>query len=276
MRHQDRMWREPPGTLGVEPGEVHVWRVGLDIPEQGVQACYQVLSEDERQRAERYCFDRDRQRFVACRGALRMILGRYMGVDPAWLRFVYGPQGKPSLDPQRSTHGMDAGTLRYNVAYARELGLIAVACRRKVGVDIEYQWPELATLDVARRFFSAAEIEEFSALPEAERVEAFFNGWTRKEAYLKALGEGPSYPLRAITVSLTPGQPARLLAASGEFKPGGPWTLLSLDATDNRATGRYAAALAVEGRSWRLRCWQFSGWQSTRSVDEVADALGVY
>ncbi|MHB1293549.1 MAG: 4'-phosphopantetheinyl transferase family protein [Anaerolineae bacterium] len=260
MRYHDSFWRQPPDVWRIDPGAVHVWRVALNAPEEHIEACYQLLSEEERLRAERYCFDEDRRHFVACRGALRTILGRYLGVAPAWLRFACAPQGKPFLDPQCA----DTDALRYNVAQARGLGLVAVAARREVGVDIEYVWQDLATPEAAQRFLSPAEYAEFAALPEAERTEAFFNGWTRKEAYLKALGAGPSFPLRACAVSLAPGQPARLLAAPNQAGRSQDWSLISLD-----ADGGYAAALVVEGFSWRLHCWQFTAWP----VGEPAKAL---
>jgi 4'-phosphopantetheinyl transferase len=212
-----------------------------------VRACFEVLSPDERQRAARYHFQRDREHFCVARGALRSILGDYLNRPPARISFSYGPYGKPALD------GVAGGArLRFNVAHSHGLALYAVTLDRETGVDVELVRDDFPTFDIAERFFSEAEVAAWRALPPDERAGAFFDCWTRKEAYIKARGEGLSLPLHEFTVSL--GESPRLLSAGDDPREASRWSLIEL----HPATG-YRAALAVEGDAPAVRCWQWRG-----------------
>ncbi|NLG49319.1 MAG: 4'-phosphopantetheinyl transferase superfamily protein [Chloroflexi bacterium] len=251
--------------VDIPKGEVHVWQTGLEVPAACIERLYATLSEDERQRAARYRFDRDRQHFIVARGALRGILGDYVGVDPARLRFVYTPYGKPSLDP-----AFDGGELRFNLSHAGGMALYAVTRGREVGIDLEPLRPESAddanTLSVARQFFSPWEVQELLTLPMELRGLAFYNCWTRKEAYIKARGEGLSLPLDQFDVSLAPGQPARLLRAR-DSQEATRWSLAALE-----PGAGYVGALVVEGplgeikyRQWTMPLAEGLGiWRSGR------------
>jgi 4'-phosphopantetheinyl transferase len=221
---------------------VHVWRLALDLPPAALDACRAVLSPDEHARAARLFSDQHRRRFVAARGLLRTILGRHLDEAPQAVRFAYGAHGKPAL----------AGdvALRFNLAHSHELALVAVAEEREVGVDLERLRPEVAVLDIARRFFSSAEHRALHAAPPAERQLTFFRLWTCKEACVKATGEGVARALRATDVVLGP-DTAQLRPPA---EPGGParWALHEL-----RPDAGYAGALAVEGAGWRLSCWRW-------------------
>jgi 4'-phosphopantetheinyl transferase len=203
----------------------------------------QVLSADERDRAARFHFDRDRRRFMAGRGLLRLILARYLDRPPGSLRLSYGPRGKPALAESRGTP-----PLRFNVSHAAGLALYAVGRDRELGVDVERIAPELEA-GIAERFFSPREVAALARVPPDRRSESFFACWTRKEAYVKAKGDGLALGLDQFDVSLAPGEPAALLHVDGDPGETVRWSLLALDP----GTG-YAAALAVEGAGWRLSC----------------------
>jgi len=227
---------------GLPEDEVHIWEVDLDCPPERSPALLDCLSQDERARAQRFRFDRDRDRFVAARVALREILGRCIGLPAHEIVFEYGPYGKPALESPAG-----AG-VEFNVSHCEGLALIAVAAGRRVGVDLERIVSGASRQRIAERFFSPAEIAALRALPAASQDEAFFACWTRKEAYIKARGEGLSIPLDEFSVSLAPGEPAALLDCSFAEDEVRNWSLQSLAPAPG-----FVAALAVEGRDWRLR-----------------------
>ena len=237
-------WREPPGTLRLSDDEVHVWRISLDTPPAILESLWVTLSLDEQERANRYRFTRHRQAFIARRGRLRNLLGRYLDYDPASLQFSYNPFGKPALQP-----GI-AGHLCFNLSHSQDLALFAFARQTDIGVDIERQRSDFDHLQVAERFFSTREREELSALPIAIRAEAFFLCWTRKEAFIKAHGEGLSLPLDLFDVTITPGRPARLVASRLGIEAPDQWSLYNLEPAPD-----YLAALAVRGQGCELHCW---------------------
>jgi len=227
---------------------VQVWRARLDVPAYRVRELAQLLSLDEARRAERLFFDVDRQRFIVARGLLRTILGRYLRAPPAELRFVYGPYGKPEL-----TLEFADGRLHFSVAHSHRLALYAVAYDRQVGIDLEYMRPRLVSKAVAEHFFSPVEVERLGALPEKEQREAFFCCWTRKEAYIKARGEGVSLPLDCFEVSPVPNENPVRLRTHGDPAEATRWCLRGLE-----PGAGYAAAVAVEGFGWHLRRWLWS------------------
>ncbi|HEV8712493.1 MAG TPA: 4'-phosphopantetheinyl transferase superfamily protein [Candidatus Binatia bacterium] len=241
-------WRLPPETLALEPDEVHVWRAALDQPLSRVENLLLTLAADERIRAERFYFRRDREHFIVARGVLRAILGRYLNSAPGQLSFCYSPFGKPAL-----AEDVGGAMLHFNVSHSHGLALYAVTRGKEVGIDLERIRPDLAIEQIAERFFSGREVATLRALPKNTRTVAFFLCWTRKEAYIKARGEGLSLPLDQFDVSLIPGKPATLLRAEGAPHEASRWSL-----HDVAPIPSYTAALAVEGRAWRLACWQ---WQ---------------
>lgn len=204
--------------------EVVVWSVDLDLSDAELAPLGEHLSPDEAARASRFVFDVHRRRFVAGRGALREILGRGLGVAPARVCFEYGPQGKPRLG------GPEAGSgLQFNVSHSAGLALVAVTSRREIGVDVEEVRDVPDAVPIAARCFSKEENRAFLSVPAAERVAVFFNAWTRKEAYLKALGDGLAHPLDAFDVTLLANEPARLLRVRGNEREAARWSLWSLD-----------------------------------------------
>jgi 4'-phosphopantetheinyl transferase len=225
----------------ISEGEVDVWFERLDPPEDRVAELAGALSHDERTRAVRFYFERDRRRYVVARGLLRVILARYTDLAPERIAFRYGPRGKPSL-------ATASAGLRFNLSHAADRALVGVTRGREIGVDLEYVRPMPELESLARRFFSEPERVALAALPRPRRLRAFFRCWTRKEAYIKAIGDGLACPLDGFAVSLAPGRYARLLAVEGD--PEGPrrWTLCSL-----APAAGFLGALAVEGRGFRVR-----------------------
>ena len=251
-RDEQQLWLEGPERPLLGEGEVHVWRAGLEPGGPELRRLWEILSTDERQRADRFHFQRDRVHFVAARGGLREILGRYTGATAESLRFSYDSFGKPSLSGPSTSVEAGGAPLRFNVSHSGGVALYAVAVGRALGVDIERVREDFAGLDIARNFFSPHEVAALSALPADERPTAFFDCWTRKEAYIKALGEGLSHPLHLFTVSLTPGQPAALLRTDDDPAEAARWSLVELFPGEG-----YRAALAFEGEVSSLRCWRW-------------------
>lgn len=243
----DTSWTSPPKDLILGDDEVHVWRAVLDVQASRVQSLRRTLTADERARAERFHFQKDSEQFIVARGLLRTILARYLDVDPRQLRFAYSSYGKPSLAGE-----FNADALCFNLSHADGLALYAVTRGRQLGIDTERVRADLVDDQVAERFFSTQEVAALRALPGNMQSLAFFNCWTRKEAYIKARGEGLSLPLDQFDVSLAPGTPVALLRTYGDHREASRWSLRELALE----TGS-VAALAVEGHGWRLKCYHW-------------------
>lgn len=213
------------------PGTASVALFDLDLAAADLDGCFALLDRAERERAAAFRRPRDRDRFIARRGQLRTHLAYELGVAPYDVRIVADEHGKPML--------VDDPDLAFNLSHSNGLALCATMRGGHIGCDIEWRNPELACPNVAKRLFAPEEYAALSALPREEWVEGFFNCWTRKEAYVKALGLGLSYPLDAFTVSVAPGTPARF----DRVEPG--WTLLSFEP----APGFQAALVTSAGRS---------------------------
>jgi 4'-phosphopantetheinyl transferase len=245
--------------LSLADDEVHVWRVSLDLDTPRVQSLQRTLASDEQARADRFHFQRDRDRFIVARGLLRVVLARYLGTNPGQLRFCYSSYGKPSLV---SRDGQDA--LSFNVSHSQELGLYAITRNRKIGVDLEYIRTDFACEQIAKRFFSSRENATLRSLTPRLKHQAFFTCWTRKEAYIKARGEGLSLPLDQFDVSMIPGEPALLVNTRGDPQEANHWSLRELEPGPG-----YVAALAVEGQGWQLRFWQWPAWMNKPIVEPM-------
>ena len=209
--------------LSLSGDEVHVWRAFFDREESHLNELAQTLSEDERIKAERFYFVKDRRRFVIAHGILRTILGRYLNVKPNRLKFSYGSHGKPTLGGVTDGH-----SLCFNMSHSHSLALFAFTWGRKIGVDVEYVRSMPDAEEIAERFFSPRENAVFRTVPASKKVEAFFNCWTRKEAFLKAIGDGLSRSLDSFEVSLAPRKPAHVLSVEGDLREASRWSLQAL------------------------------------------------
>jgi 4'-phosphopantetheinyl transferase len=244
-------WRAPPAQLALGPIDVHVWRVPLIQPAASVAALARTLADDERGRAARFRFDRDRDAFIIARGTLRNLAGRYLDRPAGALGFGYLDKGKPYLTEPPGE------ALRFNVSHSGELALIAFSRGRELGVDIELRRPLDDLLALARISFSPREYAALCALPPGDHTAAFFACWSRKEAFIKATGEGVSQ-LADFEVSLRPDEPARLVRVEGAPWAGRPWSLQDLP-----AIAGYAAALVVECHEPHIDCWNGDCWTGT-------------
>ncbi|HTQ79326.1 MAG TPA: 4'-phosphopantetheinyl transferase superfamily protein [Thermoanaerobaculia bacterium] len=235
-----------PSRLALAEGEVQVWAVPLDPEPPEVARLQRLLASDELERASRFRFDLHRRRYIVGRGVLRRLLGAYLGADPAGLRFGYGPRGKPELP--------DHPGLGFNLSNSDDLALVGFCRGREIGVDVEFLKSMADLESIATRFFSRSEVLALAGLPEEQKKEGFFNCWTRKEAYLKAVGEGLAAPLDSFDVTLVPGEAPRMLTLEGSAERAAPWFFHHLIP----AAG-FVGAIAIEGGTWEVRGFRYCG-----------------
>ncbi len=241
------VWNIPPKKINLPSGHIHIWRAWLTQPTPVIHGMAELLSDDEKARAQRLKFERDRLKFIIGRGVLRQILSRYLPVQAEEILFTYGPQGKPALAARQ------AQTVQFNLAHSRNLAIYAVARQQSVGVDVEYIRRLEDMAQMAARFFSPRENAAFQMLPEKDKPAGFFNCWTRKEAWLKACGDGLTRPLDQFDVTLTPGDPAQLLTVRNAPTEAARWQLQAFQPAPN-----YVAALAMKDAALQMDYWQFS------------------
>jgi 4'-phosphopantetheinyl transferase len=230
--------------LELAKNEVHVWCAALDQDPTLIEQFHATLTSDEQERAAKFYFPKDRQHFIVARGLLRLILGRYLDQRPAQLRFTYNAYGKPRLGTATSLH--------FNLSHSKGLALLGVSSDRELGIDLEYIRTDFPFEQVAKSVFSVSERNILRSLPDALKPEAFFNAWTRKEAYIKALGQGLSIPLDQFDVAFAPGEPAALREVRGTWENAHNWTLQHLSPAPN-----YAGAIAIAGSGCHLKCWRW-------------------
>jgi 4'-phosphopantetheinyl transferase len=215
-------WSMPPNVVDLEYGEVHAWRIELGVSTRVIETLATVLSNDEIERADRFRTAQLRSRFIAGRSILRLALGKYLRIEPSAVAIRYEARGKPALD------GIESG-LQFNLTHSDGSAVCAVARQHLIGVDIERLRPIEKSEALVRRFFSSGEQDEFAGIAVGLRDEAFLRGWTRKEAYLKALGLGITSALDRFDVSLTPGEPPRLIRGVEERSGVDRWALVDVD-----------------------------------------------
>lgn len=207
--------------------KITVWRVALETTPAALAEDEAVLSDDERLRAARFRFPRDRRRFIVRRAALRRILSRCLDLPPAAIRFTVNPYGKPALD---------GGALHFNLSHAHELALIAVA-EREVGIDVEYLDPDRESL--ARSCCAPQELAAAANLPAGALAY-----WTCKEAYVKGLGTGFAIPPERIHLDPPPLPTARTGVAGDRA-----WSIYPFIPAPG-----YCAAVAAHGDDWQVDC----------------------
>lgn len=247
-------WMEPIDGLRAERGCVDVWRTRVDVGADLMARYENLLSDDEAAKAERYRIERKRVESIVSRGFLRRVLGVMLDVDGRGLVFGYGANGKPGL--KREGEG-DNEKVSFNVSHSGDVVLIAVTLGNKVGVDVEMVRESVEYEKIARRFFSAREVGELMELDESERRRAFFRCWTRKEAFLKARGEGISFGLDKFDVTV--GDEARLIDTQWDENEAKRWWMMDLDVGEIEGVGgvsdEYVGCVAAKGSEMKLRCW---------------------
>ncbi|GAC1389445.1 MAG: 4'-phosphopantetheinyl transferase superfamily protein [Ktedonobacteraceae bacterium] len=241
-------WLHPPDEMLLANDEIHIWCASLDQSDAFQAHLWGILSADEQVRAKQFRFEAGKRHFIVGRGLLRLILGRYQQVAPKQLQFSYSTNGKPFLAHQNSEK-----SIQFNVSHSQSLALYAFVQHTAIGVDIEYMRPFPDAAQIVDHFFSVQEKALFHTFPTDKQTEAFFAGWTRKEAYLKACGDGLLYPLHLVEVSLTPGEPAHILSIGGSIQRASQWFLQDLVLSSG-----YKAALAIEGGMWNVKQWQWT------------------
>ncbi len=240
-------WESPPADWALKAGEVHVWRSRIEAPPTQVEEARAILAPDEVARADRFIREVHGIHFTLARGALRVLLGRYLEVRPEEVQFKYEDQGKPFLADGQAESG-----IQFNLSHSGSVALFAFTLESAIGVDVEVFREKLDADKIARRFFAPGEVETLFALPEELWEQGFYNCWTRKEAYIKACGDGLSLPLDSFEVSLIPGEAPELLRARGGDAEVARWSFHALEPGPG-----YAGALAVEAQQVRLRTFQF-------------------
>jgi 4'-phosphopantetheinyl transferase len=240
-------WPLPPREFSLADDSIHVWCAALDEFTSLLAQLASTLCPAEREQAGRFRFDRHRQWFIVRRGLLRILLGRYLKVEPDQLVFECDARGKPSIREPRSER-----TLHFNMSDSSGLALYAVTRRAPVGVDVERIKPIRDQDGIAARFFSGREKTTIGALSEPQKSEAFFNCWTRKEAYLKATGEGISESLPRVEVTVMPGEAPRLLGLAGDERAATEWTFYSFEPTSG-----FVGAVAIKATGLKLSCWRW-------------------
>jgi len=229
--------------MNVAHGEVHIWRIGLDCAASTIAALWAELSQEEQERARRFQLAASRNRWIVARGALRRVLGSYLQSAPSALKFRISAFGKPELV-------WPSETISFNLAHSCDLALLAVCNSGCVGVDAEYIDDSVEVEEIIRSLFAHAETNAILALPRNQWRSAFFTTWTRKEAFIKALGAGLSLPLHQFVVTVDPEKPARLISTDRDDPS--RWSLMDL------TEPHVAAAVATEGELPIVRRLQFT------------------
>lgn len=241
----------PRGNLGFsDPQEVHVWAFDLNVSTCELERLKSVLSPHEVERSARFHFDRHRNHYIAAHGGLREVIARYLSLAPNNLEFDHGPRGKPFLAGSVNSSG-----LQFNLAHSEAFALLAISPQARVGVDVEHVRTLPDAEELVARFFSSREASQFRALSHHQRDEAFFNLWTRKEAWLKATGEGIGHLLAEVEVSFLPAAPARLLSLPNGYNEGLKWSLISIAPAKG-----FVGAVAVETGEAKpsFHAWNFA------------------
>ena len=247
MTETDFHWQIPLFDPELSDNEVHIWLASLKQPAEQVRQLAHTLCHEEVIRSERFRIERDQHRFIVGRGILRAILGRYLKIHPDQLRFCYEERGKPFL-----ADNFNNRPIQFNLSHTHDIALYAFTSGRKIGVDVEYVCPMPNMEQIAAQFFSISEYAVLLGLPDWQKLEAFFNCWTRKEAYIKALGQGLAKSLKEFEVSLTPGEPAELLKDEASPEEVGDWSIRSL-----RPYSRHIAAVAVKGHAKQFKYFDY-------------------
>ncbi len=227
-------------------GEIHVYCADLDQPESRIHQLQSLLARDEQQRADRFRFEPDKNRFIVCRGILRIILSNYLGIEAGSVEFEYGVHGKPALRINSATQ-----TLRFSLSHSHSVAVYALTCNQQIGVDVERIRQIPGASRIVERYFTPRESAVYRSLALGEKEQAFFRAWTCKEAYLKAVGTGLGQSLSSVEVSMAPGEAPRLLMIEGSPATAGGWSLRLF-----KPKPHYLATLATEARSCQLRFWK--------------------
>jgi len=242
-------WLVAPLSPVLREDEIHIWRADTPSFETHETMLTGFLSVAEQQKANNFRQRLDRNRNILVRAALRDILGRYTHSDPRSLQFLVTSLGKPQLDS-----AWNANVPNFSLSGSGSVVLLAFTRTDEVGIDVEAIRSDIDVLEIAQRFFAPGEFQELLRIPVAGRSKAFFNAWTRKEAYVKARGEGIGYGLDRFAVTLRSDQPVRLISDDRSPKEVDEWCLESLPLGPD-----FSAAFAVRRKDLHRHYWL---WQA--------------
>ncbi len=217
--------------------EFHIWKAHLNLSDEEVNNLIPLLSEDEVERAEKYYFPLPRNHFVAVRGILRLILAQYLSITPNKIKFKYNEYGKPMLSDEK--HG-----LNFNISHSGDKALFAFSLNRSIGIDLEKIRSDIEINNIMEKFFSPYENNKLLSLPADQQLKAFFKCWTRKEAFIKAVGKGLSIPLDSFEVSFLSNESPRILTVRNNPEEIFRWSLFDLSSDE-----QFCSAVAVEGQN---------------------------
>ena len=239
--------RSPHGVLRIDIDEIHIWNATLIRDESVIENVSKTISKKEQNKAARFHFGEDQERFILSHGFLRIIISSYLNQEPDNFQFSFSKYGKPSL---KNNQGDEI--LSFNISHSADKAIFAITRNRMIGIDIERIVEGFPCEEIAERFFSPKENEELLKIePGNLRELAFFTTWTRKEAYIKALGDGLSMPLDQFDVSVSPHEPAKLIANRRDPKEVSRWTLMDL-----KTSPGFVSTLAAQGSDLRISYWE--------------------
>jgi 4'-phosphopantetheinyl transferase len=235
-----------PTQLCLSNSEIHIWRSNINISKSLANEMLPILSSDEKERANSFKFDEHRLKFIAARSTLRKILSCYLEIDPASIKFIENEYGKPKID--KNTKG-----IFFNISHAHNLAAYAISKEANIGIDIEFINAKVDFNGISTRFFSDKESLYIQSLPVAEKATAFYKIWTAKEAFIKAIGQGLSFPLKEFEISLA-NNTVVLESIYGDPCKAKEWTLLTY-----RVPAEYESCIAIQSITKpRLNSWEIA------------------
>jgi len=229
------IWQNSIVPFSLKTQEVDVWKVSKQIHEDRLEQYWSVLNTEERERALKFRFEKDRNCAIIARGVLRNLLSNYTGLKPENIHFEFGSNGKPAICQHTP--------IQFNVSHSTDAIVFGFTKSYILGIDVECTEDDLDVENVAKSFFSETEVHSLLKLDQAYHKQAFYNCWTRKEAFIKAEGSGLSFPLKEFSVSLASSAEAELLETRWNKKEKEKWTLTAFTPAEN-----YIGALAIKGK----------------------------
>jgi 4'-phosphopantetheinyl transferase len=238
------MWQSSPKNISLNSTDIHIWKAKLNISLSTQNDFWQILSADEKTRANRFRFPHLRMHYIAARGVLRNLIAQYLSISPADIQFNYGKQGKPFL--------VNFPNFKFNVSHSEDLAVFAFAKEMEIGIDVEYINPKIDIEVIAPNFFSQNEVTTLFKLAPKERITGFFNCWTRKEAFIKAKGGGLSIPLDQFEVTLLAKDTPKILAINWAPEDVKNWSLFSFNPRKE-----FVGALTTNGNIEKVSFFEF-------------------
>ncbi|WP_299767290.1 4'-phosphopantetheinyl transferase superfamily protein [uncultured Dokdonia sp.] len=230
--------------LSLPSDQLHLWSVCKNMHEDRISTYWDILNATERERALKFRFQKDRSCFIIARGVLRMLLGNYLGIAPAHIEFQFGPNGKPYV-----IHSND---IKFNISHSGDTIILGFIKKHRIGVDVEYTKREVDVKKIAEHFFSEEEVRSLFALDQDYHTQAFYNCWTRKEAFIKAVGSGLAFPLDQFVVSLESTKEATLIDTKWDKEEKEKWMLHAIEPRKD-----YIGAVSVKGNVAGITSWSY-------------------